>query len=129
MVSGKDILTYLLEDEEYFAKDEVRICDTLLELFFAATTTITDTTQMLFVHLIQKSDCRAKARAEYQTGIIDRYLKEDASEEEKSGAKEVDQLKALSYERLWDLEYYQCFQQEALRYHTVSPQSTRHIVT
>jgi len=113
------LLDYLLEDKECFAKRPNEIIDQLFDFFLAGTNTTSYTTQMLIYHMTKNKDVLQKIRADYQKHVIDPYLAEDASPEEKSGEKPIDILKALTFDRTFELEYFNMVYNETMRFHPV----------
>ena len=72
----------------------------------AGVNTTSLTTQMIILHFIQNKEILEKTRADCQKHIVDPYLAEDATAEEKSGVKPIDFTKAMTAERTFDLEYF-----------------------
>jgi len=129
VVAGQDLLDILLEDKEFFADDEESMVSQLLDFFFAGTNTTSQTTQMLILQVLRNKDIGSKMHADFKKHVLDPYLEEDATEEEKSGKKEIDLVKAMTFERLFNLEYFKMLMEETLRFNPVATIASRGTVS
>ena len=65
--------------------------------------------------MIQDREIKRKVHEDFEKHVMGPYMEEDATDAEKTGKKEVDVTNALSYERLWNMEYFHMLYQEVLR--------------
>ena len=129
ITEGQDLLDMLLAEKSPFTDDEESIVSQLLDFFFAGTNTTSQTTQMLILQMMRNKDISEKVDADFKKHIVDPYLAEEASDDEKSGKRPIDFDRAMTFERLFNLEYFKLLFDETLRWNPVTAFSSRGVVT
>jgi cytochrome P450 len=109
-VGDSDLLSILLSDTTVFGGNDELIIDQLLDFFLAGTATVSLNSQNLLHRSALDKTHLAKLRQDIETHIKQPYREEKTTE-----GKHGDCFEGITYDRLFEMEYFGRYMQEVLR--------------